>query len=61
MFENSVTSWGPGSTSPPFTGEPTIVERHGEPRTVLVSYTWWAERHDQAGQGTHFGSARGTS
>ncbi|MEU8200969.1 hypothetical protein [Streptosporangium sp. NPDC049046] len=23
----------------PFTGEPTIVERHGEPRVVLVSYT----------------------
>ncbi|MEU3164052.1 hypothetical protein [Streptosporangium sp. NPDC006930] len=36
----------------PFTGEPTIVERHGEPRAVLVSYTWWAEWRDQEGQGT---------
>ncbi|MFB9681844.1 hypothetical protein [Streptosporangium vulgare] len=35
-----------------FSGEPTIVERHGRPRAVLVSSTWWAERHDQEGQGT---------
>ncbi|MEU0481914.1 hypothetical protein ABZ260_22345 [Streptosporangium sp. NPDC006013] len=35
-----------------FTGEPTIGERHGQPRAVLVSYAWWAERHDQEGQGT---------
>jgi PHD/YefM family antitoxin component YafN of YafNO toxin-antitoxin module len=35
-----------------FTGEPTIVERHGEPRAVLVSYTWWVEQQDQEGQGT---------
>ncbi|WP_440071291.1 type II toxin-antitoxin system Phd/YefM family antitoxin [Streptosporangium sp. OZ121] len=27
-----------------FTGEPTIVERHGQPRAVLVPYAWWAER-----------------
>ncbi|MFF3436760.1 type II toxin-antitoxin system Phd/YefM family antitoxin [Streptosporangium sp. NPDC002721] len=35
-----------------FTGEPTIVERHGEPRAVLVSYTWWAEQQNREGQGT---------
>jgi prevent-host-death family protein len=35
-----------------FTGEPTIVERHGEPRAVLVPYAWWVEQHNQAGQGT---------
>ncbi|WP_440105196.1 hypothetical protein [Streptosporangium sp. H16] len=35
-----------------FTGEPTIVERHGKPRVVVVSRTWWAERQDQEGQGT---------
>ncbi|WP_329084622.1 MULTISPECIES: type II toxin-antitoxin system Phd/YefM family antitoxin [unclassified Streptosporangium] len=35
-----------------FTGEPTIVERHGEPRAVLVPYAWWAERQELEGQGT---------
>jgi PHD/YefM family antitoxin component YafN of YafNO toxin-antitoxin module len=35
-----------------FTGEPTIVERHGEPRAVLVSYTWWAEQQNRSGKGT---------
>ncbi|NYF44427.1 PHD/YefM family antitoxin component YafN of YafNO toxin-antitoxin module [Streptosporangium sandarakinum] len=35
-----------------FTGEPTIVERHGEPRAVVVSYAWWMEQQDQEGQGT---------
>ncbi|MBG0816684.1 type II toxin-antitoxin system Phd/YefM family antitoxin [Planomonospora sp. ID82291] len=35
-----------------FTGEATIVERHGEPRAVVVSYAWWAGQQEQAGQGT---------
>ncbi|MGC5009631.1 hypothetical protein ACLQ2R_02580 [Streptosporangium sp. DT93] len=35
-----------------FTGEPTVAERHGDPRAVLVSYIWWAERQDPKGHGT---------
>ncbi|WP_440107989.1 hypothetical protein [Streptosporangium sp. H16] len=27
-----------------FTGAPTIVERHGQPRAVLMPYAGWAER-----------------
>lgn len=35
-----------------YLGEPTIVERNGQPFAVLVPYAWWAERQDQEGQGT---------
>ncbi|GGZ23427.1 hypothetical protein GCM10010387_15740 [Streptomyces inusitatus] len=26
-----------------FAGEATVVERHGTPRAVLVSYEWWVQ------------------
>ncbi|KAB8197506.1 hypothetical protein FH608_002845 [Nonomuraea phyllanthi] len=35
-----------------YLGEPTIVERNGQPYAVIVSYEWWAEQQEQSGQGT---------
>jgi antitoxin (DNA-binding transcriptional repressor) of toxin-antitoxin stability system len=29
-----------------FLGEPTVVEKNGEPRAVLVPYSWWLEKAD---------------
>jgi hypothetical protein len=29
-----------------FLGEPTVIEKNGEPRAVLVSYSWWLEVTD---------------
>lgn len=31
-----------------FRGAPTVIEKNGEPRAVLVPYTWWLEHRDNA-------------
>jgi PHD/YefM family antitoxin component YafN of YafNO toxin-antitoxin module len=37
---------GPRIDAAHFKGEPTVIEKNGEPRAVLVSYAWWRERQD---------------
>lgn len=33
-----------------FRGEPTVIEKNGEPRAVLVSYDWWQRASATLGQ-----------
>jgi prevent-host-death family protein len=31
-----------------YLGEPTVIEKNGEPRAVLVPYAWWAAAREPA-------------
>lgn len=35
-----------------FLGEATVIEKSGEPRAVLVPYTWWKEQTEQPEKAT---------